>query len=77
MQKGEPPCVLYCYCFFEVNLLLLLFNANTQDTPVCLHLICGSFTGQGLVLFDEVEKAHPDVFNLMLQILEACRAQKV
>eukprot|EP00913_Durusdinium_trenchii_P003183 g2943.t1 len=23
-----------------------------------------------LVLFDEVEKAHPDVFNLMLQILE-------
>merc|ERR1712194_848304 len=23
-----------------------------------------------LVLFDEVEKAHPDVFNLMLQVLE-------
>merc|ERR1712216_174552 len=23
-----------------------------------------------LVLFDEVEKAHPDVFNMMLQILE-------
>lgn len=23
------------------------------------------------MLFDEVEKAHPDVFNLMLQILEA------
>merc|ERR1712139_755812 len=23
-----------------------------------------------LVLFDEVEKAHPDIFNLMLQILE-------
>merc|ERR1711906_108053 len=23
-----------------------------------------------LVLFDEVEKAHPDVFNLMLQIFE-------
>merc|ERR1739845_203875 len=23
-----------------------------------------------VVLFDEIEKAHPDVFNLMLQILE-------
>ncbi len=23
-----------------------------------------------MVLFDEVEKAHPDVFNLMLQVLE-------
>ena len=23
-----------------------------------------------VVLFDEVEKAHPDVFNLLLQILE-------
>merc|ERR1719379_3337603 len=23
-----------------------------------------------LVLFDEIEKAHPDVFNIMLQILE-------
>merc|ERR1719446_920885 len=23
-----------------------------------------------LILFDEVEKAHPDVFNVMLQILE-------
>ena len=23
-----------------------------------------------LVLFDEIEKAHPDVFNMMLQILE-------
>lgn len=27
-------------------------------------------TPYSLVLFDEVEKAHPDVFNLMLQILE-------
>jgi ATP-dependent Clp protease ATP-binding subunit ClpC len=26
-----------------------------------------------VVLFDEVEKAHPDVFNLLLQILEDCR----
>ena len=23
-----------------------------------------------VVLFDEIEKAHPDVFNMMLQILE-------
>lgn len=23
-----------------------------------------------MVLFDEIEKAHPDVFNMMLQILE-------
>eukprot|EP00438_Fugacium_kawagutii_P009278 Skav235228 [mRNA] locus=scaffold3995:187136:199055:+ [translate_table: standard] len=30
---------------------------------------------EGLVLFDEVEKAHPDVFNLMLQILEATSTQ--
>ncbi|MFM7360450.1 MAG: ATP-dependent chaperone ClpB, partial [Cyanobium sp.] len=26
-----------------------------------------------VILFDEVEKAHPDVFNLMLQILDDCR----
>ena len=30
----------------------------------------GQLKNRGLVLFDEVEKAHPDVFNLMLQILE-------
>ena len=23
-----------------------------------------------IVLFDEIEKAHPDIFNIMLQILE-------
>ncbi|MFM8004009.1 MAG: AAA family ATPase, partial [Dolichospermum sp.] len=23
-----------------------------------------------MVLFDEIEKAHPDVFNMLLQILE-------
>ena len=34
-------------------------------------LAAWTFERQGLVLFDEVEKAHPDVFNLMLQILEA------
>ncbi|MFM8277189.1 MAG: AAA family ATPase, partial [Cyanobium sp.] len=26
-----------------------------------------------VILFDEVEKAHPDVFNVMLQILDDCR----
>ena len=26
-----------------------------------------------VVLFDEIEKAHPDVFNMLLQILEDCR----
>ena len=30
--------------------------------------MCNGYTFQ--VLFDECEKAHPDVFNLMLQILE-------
>jgi len=30
-----------------------------------------------VVLFDEVEKAHPDVFNLLLQILEDGRLTKL
>ena len=27
-----------------------------------------------VVLFDEIEKAHPDVFNLLLQVLEDGRS---
>ena len=30
----------------------------------------GAAASYTLVLFDEIEKAHPDVFNMMLQILE-------
>jgi ATP-dependent Clp protease ATP-binding subunit ClpC len=29
-----------------------------------------------VVLFDEIEKAHPDVFNMMLQILEDGRTDR-
>ena len=29
-----------------------------------------------VVLFDEIEKAHPDVFNMLLQILEKSKLQK-
>lgn len=25
-----------------------------------------------VVLFDEIEKAHPDVFNMMLQVIRMC-----
>ena len=29
-----------------------------------------------VVLFDEIEKAHPDVFNILLQILEEGRSDR-
>ena len=58
--------VIHCQCMsieYQSHKLFVDFVAQL--------LVAWTFERQGLVLFDEVEKAHPDVFNLMLQILEA------
>ena len=55
----SPVIITTSVRFFES-----LFSANPQSCRK-LHHIANS-----VVLFDEVEKAHPDVFNILLQILE-------
>ena len=55
--------------FGDENAMLRLDMSEYMEKHTVSKLI-GSPPGYSVVLFDEIEKAHPDVFNMLLQILE-------
>ncbi|MED6156375.1 hypothetical protein PIB30_013867 [Stylosanthes scabra] len=80
--KTEIAKALAAHCFGSQDALLRFDMSEYKDRATASRLI-GAPPGEGgqlskavrnrshaVVLFEEIEKAHPDVFNLMLQILE-------
>lgn len=58
--------------FQNQNALGLLIGNNVGDIGL-LGYHCGKTGGSGVLLFDEIEKAHPLIMDIFLQILSAAR----
>ena len=81
--KTELTITFTRHLFGDEN--LLRFDMSEYQTQESLGILLGSRPGEcgllgaafnrvreGTILFDEVEKAHPRIMDLFLQILDAC-----
>ena len=84
MGKTETTLLLTEYIFGDVQKHCIRLDMSEYQNQESLQLLLGQnetsrgnigrfydrAEGRGFLLFDEIEKAHPDVFNMLLQILE-------
>ncbi|KAK9108595.1 hypothetical protein Syun_024606 [Stephania yunnanensis] len=68
--KSELAKTLAAYYFGSQEAMIRLDMSEFMERHTVSKLIGSPPGPYTVVLFDEIEKAHPDVFNMMLQILE-------